>query len=132
VDAVMPLFSLMGTNIKHMGGAGRGQHTKMVNQILIASNMVGVVEGLLYARRAGVDMKAAIEAVAAGAAGSWSISNLGACARVCVCVCARECVCVCVCVCVRVCARACVRACVRLCMCVCACVYVCGCVCVCV
>jgi 3-hydroxyisobutyrate dehydrogenase-like beta-hydroxyacid dehydrogenase len=51
VDTVRPLLSLMGKNIRHMGGAGTGQHTKMVNQILIASNMVGVVEGLLYAHK---------------------------------------------------------------------------------
>jgi 3-hydroxyisobutyrate dehydrogenase-like beta-hydroxyacid dehydrogenase len=41
----------MGKNVRHMGGAGTGQHTKMVNQILIASNMVGVVEGMLYAHK---------------------------------------------------------------------------------
>lgn len=77
VTNVMPLFDVMGKNNRHMGPAGRGQHTKMVNQILIASTMVGVVEGLLFARRAGLDMVEAINAVSAGAAGSWSISNLG-------------------------------------------------------
>ena len=77
-DAVTPLFNLMGKNIRHMGVAGKGQHTKMVNQILIASNMIGVVEGLLYAHKAGLDMDEAIAAVGAGAAGSWSINNLGA------------------------------------------------------
>ncbi|DBA03670.1 TPA: hypothetical protein N0F65_006849 [Lagenidium giganteum] len=80
VDAVYvatPFFSLMGKNVRHMGGAGSGQHTKMVNQILIATNMIGVVEGLLYAKRSGLDMNEAIQAVSAGAAGSWSISNMG-------------------------------------------------------
>lgn len=77
VQATMPLFNLMGKNIRHMGAAGAGQHTKMVNQILIATNMIGVVEGLLYAQKAGLDLNEAIAAVSAGAAGSWSISNLG-------------------------------------------------------
>ncbi|ETW09327.1 hypothetical protein H310_01707 [Aphanomyces invadans] len=80
VDAiarVLPLFKLMGKNIRHMGGAGAGQHTKMVNQILIATNMIGVVEGLLYAHKSGLDLNEAIAAVGAGAAGSWSINNLG-------------------------------------------------------
>jgi 3-hydroxyisobutyrate dehydrogenase len=49
----------------------------MVNQILIAANMMGVCEGLLYAGRAGLDPQRVIESVASGAAGSWSISNLG-------------------------------------------------------
>lgn len=39
--------------------------------------MIGVVEGLLYANRAGLDEKQVIEAVGAGAAASWSINNLG-------------------------------------------------------
>ncbi|ETO78652.1 hypothetical protein F444_06445 [Phytophthora nicotianae P1976] len=77
VETTMPLFEIMGKNIRHMGGAGAGQHTKMVNQILIATNMIGVVEGLLYAQKSGLDVEEAIRAVSAGAAGSWSISNLG-------------------------------------------------------
>jgi 3-hydroxyisobutyrate dehydrogenase len=72
-----PLFALMGKNVRLMGGAGMGQHTKMVNQILIANNMVGVVEGLLYAYKSGLDPTAVIEAVGAGAAGSFSINVLG-------------------------------------------------------
>ncbi|MBI2193527.1 MAG: NAD(P)-dependent oxidoreductase [Planctomycetes bacterium] len=77
VKALDPLFRAMGKNISYMGPAGSGQHTKMVNQILIASNMVGVVEGLLYGYRAGLSLEAVIAAVGAGAAGSWSINNLG-------------------------------------------------------
>ncbi|RLN87953.1 hypothetical protein BBJ28_00006974 [Nothophytophthora sp. Chile5] len=77
VESTMSLFNVMGKNIRHMGGAGAGQHTKMVNQILIATNMIGVVEGLLYAHKSGLDVEEAIRAVSAGAAGSWSISNLG-------------------------------------------------------
>ncbi|OQR95129.1 3-hydroxyisobutyrate dehydrogenase [Thraustotheca clavata] len=77
IATVMPLFQTMGQNIRHMGGAGAGQHTKMVNQILIATNMIGMVEGLLYAHKAGLDLNEAIAAVGAGAAGSWSINNLG-------------------------------------------------------
>jgi 3-hydroxyisobutyrate dehydrogenase len=77
VDAVRPLFEVMGENIVHQGGPGAGQHTKMVNQILIATNMIGVCEGLIYARRAGLDPTTVIQSVGSGAAGSWSISNLG-------------------------------------------------------
>ncbi|RQM27606.1 hypothetical protein B5M09_006770 [Aphanomyces astaci] len=77
IARVLPLLKLMGKNIRHMGGAGAGQHTKMVNQILIATNMIGVVEGLLYAYKSGLNLDEAIAAVGAGAAGSWSINNLG-------------------------------------------------------
>ena len=50
-----PLLAAMGKTIVRQGGPGAGQHTKMVNQILIASGMIGVCEALLYAHRAGLD-----------------------------------------------------------------------------
>ncbi len=76
VDALMPLFGVMGKTIVYQGPAGAGQHTKMVNQILIASNMIGVCEAMLYAYRAGLDLNVVLESVSSGAAGSWSLSNL--------------------------------------------------------
>jgi 3-hydroxyisobutyrate dehydrogenase len=77
VDALRPLFEIMGKTIVHQGPAGAGQHTKMVNQVLIASNMIGVCEGLLYAFKAGLDLNVVLESVSSGAAGSWSLNNLG-------------------------------------------------------
>lgn len=77
VAYVRPILDAVGRTVVHQGPAGAGQHTKMVNQVLIASTMVGVCEGLLYAHRTGLDPVRVIESVAVGAAGSWSISNLG-------------------------------------------------------
>ena len=77
VEALAPLFSAMGKTVVRQGDAGAGQHTKMVNQILIASGMVGVCEALLYAHRAGLDAERVLSSVASGAAGSWSLSNYG-------------------------------------------------------
>ena len=76
-DKIFPLFELMGKNIAYMGNAGAGQHTKMSNQILIASTMIGVVESLLYAYKAGNDLNEVINVIGKGAAGCWSINNLG-------------------------------------------------------
>ncbi|NTV33261.1 MAG: NAD(P)-dependent oxidoreductase [Deltaproteobacteria bacterium] len=76
-DKVLPVFQLMGKNIAYMGGAGAGQHTKMSNQILVAGTMIGVCESLLYAVKLGLDQQAVIDIISKGAAGSWSISNLG-------------------------------------------------------
>jgi len=76
VEALQPLFEAMGKTITYQGPAGSGQHTKMVNQTLIATNMIGVCEALLYAYRAGLDLEQVMRAVASGAAGSWSLSNL--------------------------------------------------------
>ena len=76
-DAVMPMLELMGGNIAYMGPAGAGQHTKMCNQVLIAGTMIGVCESLLYAVKAGLDAQGVIDIIGAGAAGCWSINNLG-------------------------------------------------------
>jgi 3-hydroxyisobutyrate dehydrogenase len=75
VERVRPLLEVMGKTIVRQGGPGAGQHTKLVNQILIASGMIGVCEALLYGYKAGLDLETVLESVAPGAAGSWSLSN---------------------------------------------------------
>jgi 3-hydroxyisobutyrate dehydrogenase len=77
VEALTPCFNAMGKTIVYQGGAGAGQHTKMVNQILIATNMIGVCEALLYGYKAGLDLPTVMQSVGSGAAGSWSLANLG-------------------------------------------------------
>ena len=76
-EKVLPLFQKMGETISLMGGPGAGQHTKMVNQIAIAGAMIGTVEALLYAQKAGLGLEAVIDIVGKGAAASWSLNNLG-------------------------------------------------------
>jgi 3-hydroxyisobutyrate dehydrogenase len=77
VDAVTPLFETMGKTIIHQGAPGAGQHTKMVNQILISSNMVALCEGLLYGYKAGLDLETVFKSVSVGAAGSKALDVLG-------------------------------------------------------
>lgn len=73
---VLPLFEKMGSNIVYQGKAGAGQHTKMCNQIAIASNMMGVCEAIAYAEATGLDPETVLKSISTGAAGSWSLSNL--------------------------------------------------------
>lgn len=75
-EAMQPIFNVMGTNIVRQGPAGAGQHTKMANQITIASTMIGVCEAITYAKKAGLDPTTVLKSISAGAAGSWSLSNL--------------------------------------------------------
>ena len=77
VERARPVFETMGKTIVRQGGPGAGQHTKAVNQILIAACIVGLSEALLYGQRAGLDLEAVMESVSGGAAGSWSLSNYG-------------------------------------------------------
>ena len=74
-DRARPVLERLGKVVTLEGGPGAGQHTKMVNQIAIASGMVGVCEALLYAFRAGLDVAKVIETIGTGAAGSWSLAN---------------------------------------------------------
>jgi 3-hydroxyisobutyrate dehydrogenase len=75
-EAVKPLFECMGKTIVHQGLPGSGQHTKMVNQILISGTMVGVCEALLYGHKAGLDMNTVLKSVSTGAAGSKALEVL--------------------------------------------------------
>jgi 3-hydroxyisobutyrate dehydrogenase len=59
------------------GGPGKGQHTKMVNQIVIAGTMAGVVEGIMYASKSGLDMNKTLDIITLGAANSFSLEVLG-------------------------------------------------------
>ncbi len=75
-NELKPLFELMGRTIRYFGAAGAGQYTKMVNQIAIASGMVGVAEAVAFAKKAGLDVTEVIETISGGAAASWTLSNL--------------------------------------------------------
>ena len=77
VEQVRPVFETMGKTIVRQGGPGAGQHTKAVNQILIATGMIGLSEALLYGQQAGLDLDTVMGSVSGGAAGSWSLSNYG-------------------------------------------------------
>ena len=76
-EAMLPIFEAMGKTISYFGKAGAGQCAKMSNQIAIASNMMGVCEALVYAEKCGLDPKTVLKTIETGAAGSWSLSNLG-------------------------------------------------------
>ena len=75
-NELKPIFELMGRTIRYFGEAGSGQYTKMVNQIAIASGMVGVAEAVAFAKKAGLDVTEVIETISGGAAASWTLSNL--------------------------------------------------------
>ncbi len=71
-----PLFSKLGKSITYQGPAGFGQHCKLCNQIMVAGTMIGVVEGLVYAQKAGLNLQTAISTISPGAAGSWTLNHL--------------------------------------------------------
>ncbi|HYS65934.1 MAG TPA: NAD(P)-dependent oxidoreductase [Paraburkholderia sp.] len=74
---VDPVLRCLGTNIVLQGGPGAGQHTKLCNQIVIASTILGVCEGLAYAQSAGLDAQTVLNAISGGAAGGFQLNNMG-------------------------------------------------------
>jgi 3-hydroxyisobutyrate dehydrogenase len=76
-ERVRPALEAMGTRITHMGPVGSGQMTKLLNQVLVVVNMLAVGEALMLGRAADLDLRKAIVAVEAGAAGSWMLSQRG-------------------------------------------------------
>jgi 3-hydroxyisobutyrate dehydrogenase len=76
VQAVMPLFELLGKKIVHQGGPGTGQQAKLCNQIVIAGTMVGVCESMLYGYKAGLDLNRMLESIRGGAAACWTLDHL--------------------------------------------------------
>ncbi len=75
-ESMLPLLERLGKKIVYQGEAGTGQHTKMVNQIIIASTMIGVCEGLVYGYKAGLDPEVMLGSISGGAAACWTLNNL--------------------------------------------------------
>ena len=75
-NIVLPLLEALGKKIVYQGGPGSGQHTKMCNQITIASTMIGVCEALIYGYKAGLDLETMLSSISGGAAACWTLDNL--------------------------------------------------------
>lgn len=76
INRLNPIFALLG-KVNYMGPSGKGQFAKLANQITIASTMVGLVEGIIYAHKAGLNVAAFLDAISTGAAGSKSLDLYG-------------------------------------------------------
>ncbi|MFD1548837.1 NAD(P)-dependent oxidoreductase [Levilactobacillus fuyuanensis] len=74
-DRVLPVFQQVGQRVNYFGGAGKGQHTKMANQIMIAGTMTGLTEMLVYAKAAELDLPQVLETLSSGGADNWSMDN---------------------------------------------------------
>ena len=74
-DMLYPVFECLGKRINYMGVAGNGQHTKMANQIAVAGAIAAASEAIVYAKHAGLDPQGMLDAISAGAAGSWQLLN---------------------------------------------------------
>ncbi|NOX61120.1 MAG: NAD(P)-dependent oxidoreductase [Chloroflexi bacterium] len=76
-ERALPVLRAMGEKITHVGDHGAGQTVKLMNQILVVGHALAMSEALLFGQASGVDLAKALEAVKAGAAGSWMLSYRG-------------------------------------------------------
>lgn len=77
LERARPALSALGATITHVGPTGAGQVAKAMNQVVIAGTYAAVAEGLVLGLKAGIDVEAAMAALAGGAAGSWGLVNRG-------------------------------------------------------
>jgi len=75
LDEQRDVLEVMGETVTHCGPSGAGQTTKACNQIVVAAQMVGVSEALVFADNAGADLEAVVDAISGGAAGCWTLDN---------------------------------------------------------
>ncbi|MCB5952162.1 NAD(P)-dependent oxidoreductase [Enterococcus sp. BWT-B8] len=74
-NEVVPVFKTFGKTVNLQGSSGKGQHTKMANQIMIAGTMTGMSEMLVYAEKSGLNLDKVIETLGGGSASNWSMNN---------------------------------------------------------
>ena len=72
-DKLTNIMEIMGSKIVLQGNAGAGQHTKMCNQIALASNMIGLMEYITYAQNCGLNPEKVIQSIGEGSAKSTAM-----------------------------------------------------------
>ncbi len=77
LERAREVLAVMGKRITRCGPSGAGQTMKAANQILCAITTMGVAEALCFAKRSGLDPNVLLEALTAGAGGSWTLAQLG-------------------------------------------------------
>ena len=76
-DSVHSVITAYAKNITLVGGPGKGQVAKMINQICIAGLIQALSEAISFSEKSGMDTKKVLQAISQGAAGSWQLSNRG-------------------------------------------------------
>ena len=76
-EVVLPLVEKLGKNITYFGVAGKGQYTKLANQIAIATTMISVAESFKFAKEVGLDLESFFKTVSTGSGGSFSMTSYG-------------------------------------------------------
>ncbi|WP_088309444.1 NAD(P)-dependent oxidoreductase [Novosphingobium sp. B 225] len=75
IAAATPIMQAYAKRIVHVGKAGAGQSTKMVNQIAFSGIIATLSEALRFAEASHLDLDKVYEAISGGASQSWQMDN---------------------------------------------------------
>ena len=75
IEAARPVMECYTRRIVHVGKAGAGQTTKMVNQIAFSGILATLSEALRFAEAAHLDLDKVYQAISGGASQSWQMDN---------------------------------------------------------
>ncbi|MBM7414985.1 MULTISPECIES: 2-hydroxy-3-oxopropionate reductase [Nocardiaceae] len=70
VESARPILDVVGSTVVHVGPNGSGQTVKAANQLIVAGNIQVLAEAIVFLEAYGVDMRAAVEVLGGGLAGS--------------------------------------------------------------
>ncbi len=76
-ERTLPVLSVLGGDITHMGPVGAGHTTKIANQLIGVATLAGLSEAFVLAKKSGLDMQTFYDAVKNGAGRSWALETLG-------------------------------------------------------
>jgi len=76
-ERTLPVLSVLGGDITHMGPVGAGHTTKIANQLIGVATLAGLSEAFVLAKKSGLDMQTFYAAVKNGAGRSWALETLG-------------------------------------------------------
>lgn len=75
IAAASPFMQAYSQKIVHVGAAGAGQLTKMVNQIAFVGIIQSLAEAMRFAQAEHLDLDKVHDAISGGAASSWQMLN---------------------------------------------------------
>ncbi len=74
-DRARPIFEALGKTIVLCGPHGSGQTVKAANQLIVAVNIQACAEAVVFLEKSGVDLKAALDVLGGGLAGSTVLTR---------------------------------------------------------
>ncbi len=77
VQALGPVFDVLGGTVRHLGPVGSGQVAKACNQVIVATTLAALAEAVTLGTHAGLDTADLLDLLGGGLAGSRALADKG-------------------------------------------------------